>query len=133
MTTFTTSREVNFIKYLHKWRPSHYNLYQTSNGETESRSCLLYEEENENDNHFFKRLNSTTKNAQREATKTLKQNLKEIDAYPVMTEFMTHYLKQWMKTPMDSIHNNSFPLYQYTQQLLPTLPIHSSLLQNIKD
>ena len=63
------------------------------------------------------------RDAQMEATTNLKRKLRAIGTYPLMVEIMTHYLRHWFKAEETS----------YTHRLIPTIDLHWSLLQNIKD
>ena len=53
----------------------------------------------------------------------LKNKLNESGTYPLITEVMTPYLKNWFRKEENT----------YTQRLLPDIKIHQSLLQNIED
>ena len=121
--TLTIQKKVKYIKLSHKWRPTHHKLFQTSNGETQSPGCSLCGADKKNDNHPFSCTNPTMQDAHKESLKNLKKTLKTIGTYPLMTEVIIHYLKNWMKHTQPD----------YTHRLLQSIPIHHSLLQNIQD
>jgi hypothetical protein len=53
----------------------------------------------------------------------LKIKLNEVGTYPLITEVIPHYLKNWFRNEDTT----------YRQRLLTNIPIHQSLLQNIHD
>ena len=53
----------------------------------------------------------------------LKKKINEAGTYPLLTEVLTHYLKNWFRTEENT----------YIQRLIPNIPFHKSLLQNIID
>ena len=55
------------------------------------------EKKKEEDDHPFHCQHPFMKNAQQEAITTLKQKLKDIATYPLITEVIIYYIKQWMR------------------------------------
>ena len=118
-----TSQRVQFIKLSHKWRPTHYKLYQATNGDTQSPSCPLCGEEKEDDDHPYQCSNPIMRDAQMDEIRKTKLQLQDIGTYPLLTEAITFHLKHWFRQAQKN----------YTQRLLLHIPLHQSLLQNIKD
>ena len=77
----------------------------------------------EDDDHPFLCHSPIMRDAQMEEISKLKQKINEAGTYPLLTEVMTNYIKNWFRTEENT----------YIQRLISNIPLHQSLLQNIND
>ena len=77
MQTLTIEHKVSFVKYSHKWRPTHKKLHQKKYFETVNSECILYGEV-EYDDHPFQCNDPIMKDSQEEIITDLRSSLTKI-------------------------------------------------------
>lgn len=97
-----TIQKIQFIKLSHKRRPTEKKLYQTHYEESNSLECTLCGHPSEDDDHQYKYIYPTVREAQMKSIKELRQNLYHIHTNPILTKPIAKYTKSYMREEQHS-------------------------------
>ena len=97
LTSLPLTQKVQYVKFLHKWRPTQKKLFHSNPERCSSPECTLCGFPKDNDDHIFHCTHPIMREAQIEALNTLCQDLHHLHIFPPLTEAMINYLKSWMR------------------------------------
>lgn len=121
--TLPLPQKVQYIKFLHKWRPTQKNLFYSNSVRCSSPACLLCGEQEDNDDHLFHCTHPIMRDAQMETLATLRTALQEIEVSVTMIESIVHYIKSWMRITEPT----------FITKLSPSIPLHKIIIQAITE
>ena len=122
-TTLQTPQKVQYVKFLHKWRPTPKQLFYSNSVRCFSPACLLCGAPEDKDDHIFHCTHPIMRDAQIETLTTLRSDLRKLDISASMIEATIYSIKIWMRSTEPT----------FRQKLSPTLPLHNILLKALTE